>query len=152
VPPALPPSNYIPVAYVRDVRDLQSVYNRQKPVEIYEAINDAYFRFCAEYRNINNNNEKLTALGPKITDLLGKLNNSRYKLTISDAAELKYILNISNHQKGSNTSTRGLYNGDLLENGNSITVELNGTHKRSYRMYIIQDLKSILSENRGGNH
>ena len=134
------------VPYTRDSRTLDFVYKKNSPYIIYGAINEAFEIFNRNQPNFINVNQKLQRLDPIIGDLIEKFSNRNYKLTISDVAEAKYILSLSDQQQGLRLETAGLYNQSLLKKSNSITVELN-TNKKYWRDYIATDLRVIKTRN-----
>ena len=129
-----------PEPYVRDTRRLDHVHETRVHVGLAHAINTAYERLDVQYGHIPDD-QKLKHLKPIIAALLEKREGLTF-LTISDIAELKYILSLSNNRTGLNNATRGLYNRDLIQYGNSVSVQLNW-QTRYKKKKIFDDLKAI---------
>jgi len=127
-------------SYLRDSRDIVAIDAGHKRQNFNDAINLAYDRLDIHCRHIPDN-QKLSKLQPLIAEHIGKLNLT-YVLTVSDVAELKYILSLSNHDTGLNVKTRGLYNKLSMQHGNTVHVDLN-TGSRTKKLLILNDLRAI---------
>jgi hypothetical protein len=103
-------------------------------------INMAYARLGMHCNHIPDN-QKLSKLQPLILELLAKRSPNHF-FTISDIAELKYILSQSNHQTGLDVKTRALYNKNPLKHGNTVHIVLN-TPSSTLKMKIFDDLEAI---------
>jgi hypothetical protein len=127
-------------SYIRDYRNIVAIEVGHKRQNFNDALNLAYARLDIHCRHIPDN-QKLSKLQPLIAELVSKVNDT-YQLTISDVAELKYILSLSNHQTGLNVKSQGLYNRYSMKHGNSVHTSLN-IDSRSKKLLILDDLRAI---------
>jgi hypothetical protein len=114
-----------------------------------EAVSAAYYKYFNEQGNqgVFTDAESIIQLRSTIKDLIIKLNNvdnKGYKLTISDIAQLKFIL--SSRDFGYiDSEIRGLYNADRLEIGRNNVSTLLNTNGKSFRKIVKGHLYEILN-------
>jgi len=127
--------------YVRDTRNIVEIEAGSRRILFNNAINEAYDRLDIHCRHIPVD-QKLYKLQPLIAEHIAKL-SMYYQLTVSDVAELKYILSIGHHeQKGLDDKTQGLYSILPMNHGISVHTSLN-LGGRSAKMKIRDDLLAI---------
>jgi hypothetical protein len=127
-------------SYLRDNRHIVAIEVGHKRQNFNDALNLAYARLDIHCRHIPDN-QKLSKLQPLIAELVSKISYTYY-LTISDVAEIKYILSLSNHQTGLNVKTQGLYNRNSMKHGNSVHASLD-VDSKSKKLLILEDLRAV---------
>lgn len=127
-------------SYMRDNRHMVAIEVGHKRQNFNDALNLAYARLDIHCRHIPDN-QKLSKLQPLIAELVSKVSYTYY-LTISDVAEIKYILSLSNHQTGLNVKTQGLYNRNSMKHGNSVHASLD-VDSKSKKLLILEDLRAV---------
>ena len=118
-----------------------------------QAINPAKVKFNYRLANkegweANTPAQKFRRLDPKIGELVLKLEDPRYNLTIADCVETKHILTLSGeHDAGSVNGTKGLYNLNVVGSiDTNISARFN--EQMTLRHGVSGDLRNIQTNNR----